>query len=128
MHPSQAPPAHTNTLGLLRRLGVRVSQLVVDPQASHTVSVKVRLNALWFISGLVGLFVRPVSLVYKSVSSCLFFRTCQSRSVCRYVWVAGVGLRVGSARGHGSHLIASGRLVASVRSWLHLFASGRNGA
>ena len=82
MHPSQAPPSHTNTLGLLWRLSVRVSRLVVDLQASHRPSMKVRLNALWFISGLVGLFFRLVSLAYKSVWSCLFFRTVQSRSVC----------------------------------------------
>ena len=35
MHSSQAPPSHTNTVGLLRRLGVRVSRLVVDLQAFH---------------------------------------------------------------------------------------------
>ena len=85
MHPSEAPPAPTNPVGLLRRQGVRVSRLVVDLQASHRPRVKVRLNVLWFISGLVGLFLRPVSLAYKSVWSCLFFRTVQSRSVCESV-------------------------------------------
>ena len=62
MHSSQASPSDMNTPCLLRRLGVHVSRLLVDLQASHRPRVKVRLNALWFISGLVGLFFRPVSL------------------------------------------------------------------
>ena len=46
MHSSQAPSSDMNFACLLRRLGVHVSRLLVDLQASHRPRVKVRLNAL----------------------------------------------------------------------------------
>ena len=56
----------------------------MDPQASHTMSVKVRLDELWFISGLVCLFVRSISLGYNAVWSCRLFR---SQKMCQFLCV-----------------------------------------
>ena len=53
----------------------RMRRTFMDPQASHTVSVKAPVNKLWFVSGLVCPFVRPVSSSYGAIWSCRFSRS-----------------------------------------------------
>ena len=109
LHPSQAPPARAYTVGSNGRPGVSMSRLLAGLQASLTVSVKVRPLALWFVSGLVCLFVRPVSLGYNAVWSCRFFRLQKSwsiRSALRFVAagrIGATGRRRGSDRHRGSN-------------------------
>ena len=95
LHPSQAPPSLAYTMGSKGRPWCALSRLVAALEASLTVSVKIRLNALWCISGLVGMLVRLVLLGYNVVWSCRFFRSqksCRLLSVClagprRIVWL-----------------------------------------
>ena len=63
-----------------------MSRLLVDPQPVHRPQLKIHPDAFCCISGLTGLFLRPVSSVCKWVWSCLFFLSTQSRPVCKWVW------------------------------------------
>ena len=131
VHPSQASPALAYTMGSKGRPWCALSRLVVGLQASLAVSVKVRLDALWFISGLVCLFVRPVSSGYNAVWSCRFFRSQKlSRFLC--VCLAGprriVSLLIVTYR-YPSLLIVTHRysslLIATHRSCLSVCSDGR---
>ena len=69
-----------------------VCLILAGLQASHTVSMKVRLNALWFISSLVCLFVRPVSLGLNAVWSCRLFRL--QKKIGRFVAAVCLSVRL----------------------------------
>ena len=111
MHSSQAPPAVTSTKTCIRGLGACTSRLLGALHAALAVSVKLRLNALWCISGLVCLFVRPVSLGYNAVWSCRFFRSQKL-----------VSISVSLSRLSSSHRIATHR-YSSLLIANHLYSS-----